>query len=370
MLTKCSKASCSELNQKLRAALQGGGLPTVAMANESDILQYMKADQITALDSYINDPTYGLSQAQIDDILPAVLARQRIAAYDGKTMSWPHGNSSNGIYYNKDVLQKAGYDAPAKTLKEFEQQAIDIYEKTGVPALVIGNGTGYGQHGFNFVTLLTTYGIDPIKPDLSGVDFDNAQAVELLTIYKNLLDKKAILVAEDTEQEFTNGRAAMEIGTTARTNSKLDLIQDKFQWSITLIPQGDASVQVTSLSGGNQVLFKSKPEQELAGWLFMKYFAGQEAQAIYGSVTGYFPATLSSQEVDVLKKDYEAHPQKLQAFKEIFPHAKPSVPTAASGMILDEVNATILSVYANKATPADALKRLQAEATKILAENK
>ncbi|NBD22972.1 ABC transporter substrate-binding protein [Paenibacillus glycinis] len=363
------QGSYTELNQKLRAALQGGGLPAVAMANESDILQYMKADQIVQLDDYINDPTYGLKPEEVSDILPAILDRQR-AIYDGKTMSWPHGNSSTGIYYNKDVLKKAGYDAPAKTWKEFEQQALDIYKKTGVPALVIGNGTGYGSHAFNFMTELSSYGIDPIAPDLSGVNFDNPQAAELLGIYKNLLDQKAIVVAEDTEQEFTNGRAAMEIGTTARTTSKLNLIKDKFQWGITLFPQGDAGKPTTNIGGGNQVLFKTTPEQQLAGWLFLKYFAGKEGQAIYGAKTGYFPATLSSQDVDVLKQDYAANPQKAQAFKEVFPFGKAPVATAASNVIQDAVNTAIMNVYSNKASVADALKSLQAEAAKLLAENK
>lgn len=364
------QGSYAELNQKLRAALQGGGLPAVAMANESDILQYMKADQIVPLDTYIDDPAYGLTPAEIEDFLPAVLDRQRIAAYEGKTMSWPHGNSSTGIYYNKDLLKQAGYDAPAKSWKEFEQQALDIAKKTGVPALVIGNGTGYGSHAFTFQTELRTYGIDPISPDLSAVNFDNPQAVELLSIYKNLLDQKAIVVAEDTEQEFTNGRAAMEVGTTARTTSKLDLIKDKFQWGVTLIPQGDPSKPITNIGGGNQVLFKTTPEQQLAGWLFLKYFAGPQGQAIYGAKTGYFPATLSSQDVVVLKQDYEAHPQKLQAFKEVFPYGKATVATAAQAVIDDAVNAAIMNVYSNKASVADALKNLQAEATKLLAENK
>lgn len=364
------QGSYSDLNQKLRAALQGGGLPAVAMAGESDILQYMKADQIVALDEYIEDPTYGLTEAEVNDILPAVLERQRISAYEGKTMSWPHGNSSLGIYYNKDILAEAGYDAPAKTWKEFEQQALDIYEKTGIPALVIGNGQGYGSHSWSFLTSLGTYGVDPIKPDLSGVDLDNAHALELLTIFKNLLNAKAILVGEDTEQEFTNARAAMELGTTARTTSKQDLIQDQFEWGITLPPQGDPSTPYTSLGGGNQVLFKTTPEEQLAGWLFLKYFAGPEGQAIYGARTGYFPASLSAQDVEVLSKDYEEHPQKKQAFEEIFPAGKPSVATAASGMINDAVNNAILNVYAGKASPADALKSLQAEAAKLLEENK
>jgi ABC-type glycerol-3-phosphate transport system substrate-binding protein len=370
IINEVFQGSYAELNQKLRAALQGGGLPAVAMANEGEALQYMKADQIVSLDTYINDPEYGFTQAEIDDILPAVLDRQRIPAYEGKTMSWPHGNSSTGIYYNIDVLKKAGYDAPAKSWKEFEQQALDIYKKTGIPALVIGNGTGYGSHAFNYMTSLSTYGIDPINPDLSGVNFDNPEAVELLTIYKNLLDQKAILVAEDTEQEFTNGRAAMEIGTTARTTSKLELITNKFQWGITLIPQGDPSHPTTNIGGGNQVLFKTSPEQQLAGWLFLKYFAGPQGQAIYGAKTGYFPATLSSQDIEVLKQDYTANPQKEQAFKEVFPNGKAPVATAAGSMIQDAVNTAIMNVYSKNVSPADVLRSLQAEATKILAENK
>lgn len=247
--------------------------------------------------------------------MPGVLARQRIPEYNGKTMSWPHGNSSMGVYYNMDLLKKAGYEKPAATWQEFEKMALDITDKTGVPALVMGNA----NNGGSFRTWLRTYGIDPINLDQSGVNYDNPQALELAAIIKNLVDKKAILFAQDTEQEFTNGRAAMEIGTTARTSSKLDLVKDKFKWGITLIPQGKSGNKVTELYGGNQVLFKTTPEKQLAGWLFMKYFAESNAQSIYAAKTGYFPATLSAQNTDLLKKNYTDNPQKKQAFDEVFP---------------------------------------------------
>lgn len=364
------QGSYGDLNKKIRAALQGGGLPTVSMAYENDTLQYMKADKIVELDSFIEHTEYGLSQEELDDIMPGVLARQRIEAYNGKTMSWPHGNSSTGAYYNTDILKQAGYDKPAETWQEFEKQAIDIYDKTGIPALVIGDGTGYGSYGGSFKTFLETYGIDPIETDLSGVNFNNPQAIELLTILKNLVDKKAILIAENTEQEFTNGRAAIEFGTTARTSTKIELIVGKFQWAMGLIPQGDLTEKTTTLYGGNQVLFKSTPEENLAGWLFLKYFAGPEAQAIYAAKTGYFPATKSAQNTELLKKNYTENPQKEQAFTQVFPHARINVPTAASGMINDAVNLAVQSVYADRATPEEALMKLQVEAEKILSENK
>ncbi|MCL6457761.1 MAG: ABC transporter substrate-binding protein [Gorillibacterium sp.] len=355
-----------DLNKKVRAALQGGGLPTIAMAYESDTLEYMKADKIVALDDYINDPTYGLSQSALDDIMPGVLARQRIPAYEGKTMSWAHGNSSMGVYYNIDLLKQAGYDKPAGTWKEFEKMALDITEKTGVPALVMGNA----NNGGTFRTWLRTYGIDPIKLDGSGVDYDNAQAVELATMYKNLVDKKAILLAENTEQEFTNGRAAMEIGTTARTSSKLELVKDKFQWGITLIPQGKSDSKLTELYGGNQIMFKTTPEKQLAGWLFLKYFADSEAQSIYAAKTGYFPATNSAADTDLLKENYTSNPQKKQAFDEVFPYAEIDVPSAARSKMDTVVGEALQAMIAGTLSPADAVKKAQADATKALEEFK
>ncbi|WP_281889809.1 ABC transporter substrate-binding protein [Paenibacillus sp. YYML68] len=354
-----------DLNKKIRAALQGGGLPAVAMAYESDTLEYMKANKIVALDSFINDPKYGLKEEELKDIMPGVLDRQRISQYEGKTMSWIHGNSSMGMYYNMDLLKQAGFDKPAKTWAEFEKQALAITEKTGVPALVMTNG----KNGGTFRTWLRTYGVDPIAKDLSKVNFDNPEAVQLATIIKNLVDKKAILLAENTEQEFTNGRAAMEIGTTARTSTKLDLIKDKFKWGMTIIPQGkEGSKPITELYGGNQVIFKSTPEKELAAWVFMKYFGQPKAQSIYAAKTGYFPATISSQDTELLKKNYADNPQKKQAFLEVFPHAQIDVSTAARRPIEDAVSAGLEAIISGKMPVADAMKKAQADATKALKE--
>lgn len=360
------QGSYDDLNKKVRAALQGGGLPAVAMSYESDTLEYMKADKIVPLDEYINDPVNGLNKQALDDIMPGVLARQRIPEYNGKTMSWPHGNSSMGVYYNIDVLKKAGYEKPPATWQDFEKMALDITQKSGEPALVMGNA----NNGGTFRTWLRTYGIDPIKLDQSGVNYDNPQAVELAAMMKNLLDKKAIMLAENTEQEFTNGRAAMEIGTTARTSSKLDLIKDKFKWGITLIPQGKSDSKVTELYGGNQVLFKTTPEKQLAGWLFLKYFAESKAQAIYAAKTGYFPATKSAQDTDLLKKNYTDNPQKKQAFDEVFPYARIDVSSAARNKMDTVLGEALQAMNAGKLTPADAMKKAQTDATKTLKEFK
>ncbi len=355
----------TELNQKVKAAFQGGGLPNVSMCYENETAEYMKADILVPLDDYIASAKYGMSQVELDDILPAILARQRIINYGGKTMSWPHGNSAQGLYYNVDLLKQAGYDAPAKTWIDFEKQCLDTYQKTQIPALAVGNNP-VGS----LITWIRTYGIEPIAHDSGGVYFDNQATIDLLNMMKRLVDSGAAYRAENTENDFTSGKAAMEIATTARTSSKIDLIGDSFNWDITLIPQGKADVQITSLFGGNQVLFKSTPEKQLASWIFLKYFANGHAQAIYGSLTGYFPATKSALNDPLIQKNYTDHPQKQHAFDRILPYAQIDSPSPARSQISTEVLKEADNFFAGKISAEQTAKLMQEVAEETLAKYK
>ncbi len=355
----------TELNQKVKAAFQGGGLPNVSMCYENETAEYMKADILVPLDDYIASTKYGMSQVELDDILPAILARQRIINYGGKTMSWPHGNSAQGLYYNVDLLKKAGYDAPAKTWVDFEKQCMEIYEKTSVPALAVGNNPAG-----SLVTWIRTYGIEPIAHDSSGVHFDNQATIDLLNMMKRLIDSGAAYRSESTENDFTGGKAAMEIATTARTSSKIDLIGDSFNWDITLIPQGKTDVQITSLFGGNQVMFKSTPEKQLASWIFLKYFANGHAQAIYGALTGYFPATKSALNDPLIQKNYSDYPQKQHAFDAILPYAQIDSPSPARSQVSTEVLKEADNFFAGKISAEQTAKVMQEVAEETLSKYK
>jgi len=355
------QGSYSDLNKKVRAAIQGGGVPDVAMAYEPETQEYLTAGTVVPVDDYLASSKYGISDDAIKDLMPNVLARQRIKQYGGKTMSWPHGTSSQGIYYNVDLLKKAGIEKPAATLDEFLAQAKVVKDKTGVPAVPFTSGMG----GV-WLNLLRSYGVNYVTDDGKTSNFDKPEALTSLKFLKQMKDDGTAVIVMDTEQEFTNQRVAFEIGTTARTASKLDLIGTKFNWGITLVPQGKADIKVTEMYGGNQVLFKSNPKKQLAAWLFMRYFAGTDAQAVYGQKTGYFPATTSSQNTDLLKKDYTDHPQKAQAFKEVFPFAKIQDPNPARNAIGDTLDATINDMLAGKLTPEDAQKKIKSEADKSL----
>jgi len=363
-VTEVFQGSYGDLNQKLRAALQGGGLPVVAMAYENDTLEYMKAGVAQPLDPFIESAKHGLTQEQLSDIAPAVLARQRIPQYEGATMSWPHGNSANSIYYNSTILEQAGFDKPAATWEEFLEQARTIKETTGLPTLPITAPGGMLRN------MIRSQGVELYNDGATASNFDNAAAVESLNMMKTMVDEGLAIITEESEQEFTNGRTAMEMGTTARTSTKLELIGDQFPWGVTLTPQGASNPDpVTDLYGGNQVLFKQDDcQRALAGWEFLKYFAGPEAQAIYATRTGYFPASLSASETDLLEQNYAENPQKQQAFDEVFPYARIAYPTAADNAINSMVNNLALEVLLDRQSAEDAVAQMKSEADRLLSE--
>jgi ABC-type glycerol-3-phosphate transport system substrate-binding protein len=351
------QGSYDELNQGLRAALAGGGTPPLTMAYESDVLEYRQDDAVIPLDRFIAHPEYGVSEEEMDDMLQAILERQRLELYDGQTLTWPHGNSSQGMYINLDLFEEAGLDGPPQDWDEFLEQARTFKQETGLPYLAVG--TGLSNHYFN---ILRSKGVTPWDAATGEVDFDNPESIDALQLIQTLSEEDLAVQADDTEQEFTNGRVAMEIGTTARVETKYEAIVDDFEWGVYLTPQ-ETDTPITTMWGGNHaILDQGDDAKHLAAWLFMRYFAGPEGQATYSSMTGYSPAVESALDDERLIANFDEVPQKREVFENVFVHAQILPPSAAARPIGDVVNDIVSEIWLGRTTPEDAAPRMQQEA--------
>lgn len=355
------KGSYQELNQAVRASLAGGGAPDVSMAYENDVLEYVANDVIVPLDAYLDSDQFGVSEDDLADLVDGVLARQQVDAYKGLTLSWPHGNSSMGLYYNADLFETAGIDGPPTSWDEFLDQARQLKDTTGLAYSAMGpakNGVYYN--------MLRSKGITPFDAVAATTEFTSPESIESLELLAALFKDELVYTAADTEQEFTNERTATEIGTTARTSTKIDQIGDKFEWSVALTPQ-ETDEPITQLFGGNHVILASgEPEQELAAWLFMRWFADTDAQSIYAARTGYSPAVKGALDTALLSANYEENPQKADAFKNVFVNAQIMPPTAAGNAIDDMVTGVLEEVVLGWVTPQEAAERMDAEAASLL----
>ncbi|WP_112264436.1 ABC transporter substrate-binding protein [Lentzea terrae] len=114
----------------LGAAIQAGKGPDVILFNGGGQIRD-RADALAPLDSHVGDD------------------KQRLAGWDaftkdGKVYAEPVTLQGHPIYYNKDLYQKAGLTAPAKTLDEFIGNCGVITQKTGAKCFALGNKEGIG----------------------------------------------------------------------------------------------------------------------------------------------------------------------------------------------------------------------------------
>ncbi|SEH26036.1 extracellular solute-binding protein [Rhizobium sp. NFR12] len=132
----------SELDKQLRVAmLSGNGPDVVYTAGPSYVAPMAQSGQLMALDDYAAKFKWQ------DRILPVFL---KMGQYNGKIYALPKTYETVGLFYNKTLFEKNGWQAP-KTLDELETLA-DTMLKAGVTPFAAGNADWRGANEW-FVTL-------------------------------------------------------------------------------------------------------------------------------------------------------------------------------------------------------------------------
>ena len=83
-------------------------------------------------------------------------------------------------------------------------------------------------------------------------------------------------------------------------------------------PQANADQPVVNLYGASWSVLKTTPEQELAAWLFMKYFTEKEQTAAWATTSNYMAVRQSAAQlaVDNVKqsKTFANYPEAAEAY--------------------------------------------------------
>ncbi len=87
-------------DDKVNAAISNGGLPDVFTVDGVTVAQYADAEAIVPIDDYFTED-------ELSDFNPSIIQQ---GTYDGKLYTLGAMDSSVGIFYNKDMFEKAGIE--------------------------------------------------------------------------------------------------------------------------------------------------------------------------------------------------------------------------------------------------------------------
>ncbi|HEY3109552.1 MAG TPA: ABC transporter substrate-binding protein [Chloroflexota bacterium] len=361
--------SYTQTYQKAMAAIQGGGLPSMAVAYESMVADYMRANAVVALDDYVGDGQNGLSKADLDDIFPFALSRNRFPQFGNKLLSFPFTVSNLNMYTNVDMLKQAGVNAVPQTWDDFYAASKAIKEKLNKPAYTasVDASTIHGMIYSNGGNLLDESNTKTLYDQKPGVD-----TFELLErMAKEGLVFQIKPGSNDDQNDIANEKAAFMIRSSTTRPFLEPLVKDKFKWTMSLIPQGKENKEkATTLFGANVTIFKSTPEKQLGAWQFIKYFASTDVTSEWGAVGGYIPVRKSGANVDPYKSYLAKNPELNRVSLDNMQYSRPEPNIIGYQDIRPVIEDAETAVLAGKSTGQQAAKKVKDEADKILAEKK
>ena len=364
------QGSYSDLYKKIMAAIPAGETPDLGVSYASMIAEYMKAEAVVPLDSYIFSTDIGLSKEDLADIYPGYLEECRFTQFGDQYLAWPFTKSFVGMWYNLTLLKEAGYDAPAKTWAEFEEQCIAVAEKTEA------KGYTFYESASTFDGWLFSRGARQLNAAQTEATFNGPEGVESLAMLNRLIDAGAAWKPEGSfadQAEFGLGKTAFTMSSTSGTYYYGKAVKDgagegAFEWGQTIIPQSDPENPATVMYGASACVFRSTSEKQQAAWLFLKWFTDTAQTAKWGSQSGYMPVRASAAAELV---DYFAdNPVAKEQFESIVPYGYPEPSVRGEQEIRDFIYDAMVASNTGIMTPQEALDDAVAKSNEALARGR
>lgn len=310
-VTQTSFGDYDTLRDTVTSGIPAHELPTIAQTYPDHVALYLAGDAMQELDSYIqsdtqvllSDGTYdkvGLSEAEQDLYIDGFWAEGTMYDNFGTMYSIPFNKSTEVVFYNKTIFDKYGYSVP-QTWDDVLAICEDYVTKPEYQNLV-KEGTKAAVFSIDseanlFITLTQQWGGEYTKFDDNGngvFAFNNAKSKAAMGFFKENFDKgyfasATYFGAKYSSDAFKAQQCIMTIGSSAGAsyNSPGD---GSFEVGVTAYPQKDLNNAQVIQQGTNVSLFKCvNPQEELAGWLFMKFLTNFESSLAWCTNTAYFP---------------------------------------------------------------------------------
>lgn len=304
-----------------------------------------------------------------------------IAAYytvDNMLYSMPFNSSTPILYYNKDMFEKAGIDQVPESFPQIESIGQQLLDQGGAGEVISLAIYGWFFEQFTCKQQLNYVNSGNGRTGMAtAVEFDqNGAGVNTLTAWKSLYDKGfAPNVGRGGDAglaDFSSGKSAMTLGSTASLKQILNDINGKFEVGTAYFPKvQDSDKGGVSIGGGSLwALNNENQEKQKATWEFVKFLVSPESQAYWNSQTGYFPVTTTAHEEPVFKENIAQYPQ----FETAIDQLHDSSPESAGALLSifpearQVVETEIENMLNSSASPEDTVAKIASDVNKAIEE--
>ncbi len=349
-----------DFDGKLQTALNSSSAPDVFLQRGGGKMQAMvQAGQVQVLN---------LTDADKANTGAAAVAGYSI---DGKTYAMPVDTQPEGIYYSKDLFQKAGIGSTPTTMDELEA-AVAKLKAIDVAPIAVGAKDAWPAAHWYYNFALRDCSQDTMKKAAQSLAFtdpcwtkagdDLASFLKVDPFQKGFLTTSAQQGAGSSAGMLANHKAAMELmgnwdpGVIGSLTTDQKPLPDLgwFPFPAVSGGQGDPAAIMGGLDGYS--LSKNAPKEAFD---FLRFLVTSDQQKAYAKAFFTIPVNKEAQEVVTDSYNVSA----LQAFNKA-PYSMMFLDTEYGQNVGNAMNTAVVNLLAGKGSAADIVKDTNAAAAK------
>lgn len=229
--------------------------------------------------------------------------------YNGKHYGMPWILDTKYLFYNKDILAKAGIAAPPRTWEELTQQAQIIKDKGLVDAPIVWSWAQAEAVICDYTTLVSAYHGDFLKDGKPA--FQTGGGLDALKYmvdsYNSGLTNKNSkeFLEEDVRKVFQNGDAAFALNWTYMYNLANDPAQSKVAGNVGVVPAPGVAgkSEISAMNGSMGLGITTASQHPDEAWKLVEYLTSQPVQDKYAKLS--LPIWASSYDDPAITKGQE-----------------------------------------------------------------
>lgn len=283
------QGKANDVLTKVKAASSSGNLPDIAQMDATSGMDMNRSSYIVTMDELGVDS---------DDILEN--AKTGFTSERG-LIAMPFNGSVNLLYYNKDIFDELGLDAP-KTLDDMIRIAPLLKSKAtyafaGVPTTSELTTLLGAQNGLEYMTDNQNGHIGNATKVLFG---ENGSYKKFLEKWKALYDTGAVNnLTQSVMAEFASARTAMMISSSSDLTTILSQVANSFDVAVAPIPMVDEKATAGLVVGGAALYAFTKSD---AVKTVIEYLLSSDVQLKWAKETGYIPLNTELYKTDKYKE--------------------------------------------------------------------
>lgn len=338
-------------HEKIVIGFASGTGPDVVELGSDWIAQFAAADQIADISDAIT-----VDSANYDG--------WGMATYDGRIYARPWILGTRVIFYNRDLLTKAGYD------EDWVPVTFDQFKAAAKAVTSYGRGDDIWGWGSNtaekhrlykkYLPFFWSYGARIFTPDQKYVVLASSLAVEALELYKELHDQYAYVANQrGIEDAFLDGKIGLILSGDWLLK-RIELEGRKINFGTTLFP--GPAYPGRSFLGGEFLAVNAKSEKKEAAMEFIRFITSPENQIRFCKAN----RSANPSSVEAQQDDYFMGNVNLQTFIKQLQLAKHPPVTPDWVYVEDEIERAVEEALFEDEEPATALLNAQHRIIDIL----